>query len=120
MREIIGKTISGLVLAEPARGAKRQVLLTFTDGTFYEFHGGALDGAAGVDAGNLARAASYARLAGYARVTVHPSQPQDGLPAEAPAPQVHPVEQAFLDLAREWRLAAVEAAVRQLMVARCR
>ncbi|MBI5543790.1 MAG: hypothetical protein HY901_07890 [Deltaproteobacteria bacterium] len=58
----IGKTITGILVAENPRLPKRQLFLVFADGTYYELYSstGDLHGAGGVDQGDIAKAVGYA------------------------------------------------------------
>jgi len=50
--QLIGKTIAHIILKEGDSPAS-QLFLLFTDGTYYEFYGGPLTGASGIDRGTL-------------------------------------------------------------------
>jgi len=109
VQEILGKTIAGVVLSENKPRTKGQLLLAFSDETFFEFRGSDLAGAAGLDPGGVKAAVSYARLSGCSRLIVHPPDLPAGAPDEGLLIAQNPVEKGFLGLAAEWQAAAVEA-----------
>lgn len=55
IKGIIGKTITGVLVAETPRQPNTQVFLVFGDGTYYEPHG-LVNSASGVDGGGMAEA----------------------------------------------------------------
>ncbi len=57
LKEIVGKRIAGVVLAESDHDPSQQVFLVFSDGTTFEFHGRQFTCCAGLD--------QAAALAGY-------------------------------------------------------
>lgn len=60
---IIGKKISGVVVAENPRPPHSQVFLVFDDGTHYEFYG-QVNSASGLDRGGMEEAERYAKKCG--------------------------------------------------------
>jgi hypothetical protein len=58
VRELIGKTVQHVVVAQ---GTRHQVFLVFTDGTYFEFYGQQFRGTGGVDSGGLEAALAYVR-----------------------------------------------------------
>lgn len=68
IREIIGKNISGVVVAQNDKSPRIQLFLTFTDGTYFEIWGDNFSCAGGIDRGGAATAAGYAQALG-ARIT---------------------------------------------------
>jgi hypothetical protein len=73
VRQIVGKSISGVVVAETPRALRRQVFLVFTDNTHFEFWGDSLTGAGGVDTGGLEEVGNYIAKCG-AKVTMEVSE----------------------------------------------
>lgn len=62
IREIVGKTISGVVIAQnQERSPRNQVFLTFSDGTYFEIWGDSFTCAGGVDRGTADDAIAYAK-----------------------------------------------------------
>jgi hypothetical protein len=58
VREIVGKTIAGVVVKESDGLPRRQVFLLLTDGTYFEFYG-VLYGISGVRNGSLEAVRKY-------------------------------------------------------------
>lgn len=71
LAKILGKTISGVVVASKDREPKQQVFLTFTDGTYFEFWGEQFSCAGGVDDGGIEKAVSYAEGIGATVTNVY-------------------------------------------------
>ncbi|MGE0594655.1 MAG: hypothetical protein AB7G23_08975 [Vicinamibacterales bacterium] len=61
IRDIVGKSIAGVVVKESDRPPRRQVFLVFSDGTYYELYSGSGDikGAGGIDTGGLEAVRNY-------------------------------------------------------------
>ena len=61
IRQIVGKTISGVVVKEADRLPRMQVYLLFTDGTYFEIHSGSGDmcWASRLDVGGIERVREY-------------------------------------------------------------
>ena len=61
VKQIIGKTISGVVVKESKNSPRTQLFLLFNDGTYYEFYSGLGDicGAGGVDRGGIHEVNQY-------------------------------------------------------------
>jgi len=68
IKNIIGKTISGIVVANNMANPKQQMFLIFSDGTYLEFYGEGFSCAGGLDFGGAAEASQYAEGMG-ARIT---------------------------------------------------
>ena len=62
IKQIVGKTVAGVVVADSAtrKSPSQHLFLTFTDGTFFEIYGEDFSGASGVNPGGLAEVASCA------------------------------------------------------------
>lgn len=60
IKNIIGKKISKIIVAENTNTPKRQVFLVFSDDTYFEFYGDIFSGAGGVDEGGFEAAKKYA------------------------------------------------------------
>jgi hypothetical protein len=60
IREVLGKTISGIVVGENSTQPKVQLFITFTDGTYFEIYGESFSCASGVNRGGVAEATKYA------------------------------------------------------------
>ncbi len=73
IREIVGKSIAGIVVAENNRSPRVQLFLTFTDGTYFEIWGDSFSCAGGVDRGDAETAAAYARLFGARITKIYPN-----------------------------------------------
>lgn len=58
--DIVGKTISDVVVASNEKRPKQQVFLVFSDGTFFEIYGESFSCAADLDRGGLEDALEYA------------------------------------------------------------
>jgi hypothetical protein len=61
IRNIVGKTISGVVVKEADRLPRSQIYLLFSDGTYFEIYSGSGDmsGAGGVDVGGIEEVRRY-------------------------------------------------------------
>jgi|CXWL01.1.fsa_nt_gi hypothetical protein len=61
IRNIVGKTISGVVVKEADRLPRSQIYLLFSDGTYFEIYSGSGDmsGAGGVDVGGIEKVRQY-------------------------------------------------------------
>ena len=61
IRQIVGKTISGVVVKEADRLPRMQVYLLFTDGTYFEIYSGSGDmsWASCLDVGSIERVREY-------------------------------------------------------------
>lgn len=67
--QIVGKTISGIVVAKKSNYPCVQLFITFTDGTYFEIYGDDFTCAGGVDRGDAEKAASYAKSFAGAKIT---------------------------------------------------
>ncbi len=72
--DILGKTISAVVVAENNRQPRHQVFLVFSDDTQLELYGEAFTCSGSLDRGGVPRAESYAKKLG-ARITEIYSEP---------------------------------------------
>lgn len=61
IRDVVGKTISGVVVKEADRLPRTQIFLLFTDGTYFEIYSGSGDisGAGGIDVGGIDKVRQY-------------------------------------------------------------
>ena len=66
----IGKTITGVVVAENTDEPKQRVFLVFSDDTYFEFYGKSFSCTGGVYRGGLEKAKQYARAMSNSRLTV--------------------------------------------------
>lgn len=57
LRQIVGKTISSVIVAKNHKSPENQVFLIFEDGSYFEFWGPEFSCAGGVEPGGLAQAA---------------------------------------------------------------
>ena len=57
--EIVGKQVTGVIVAKNSRAPEQQLFLTFSDGTYFEIWGSSFNCAGGVDKGGVQSAASY-------------------------------------------------------------
>jgi hypothetical protein len=55
IQQVIGKTISGVIVAKAQGRKSQQVFLVFNDETYFEFFGDSFTGGGGVDQGGLER-----------------------------------------------------------------
>jgi len=62
--DIIGKTISDVVVANKNGEPRQEVFLVFSDGTYFEFWGNSFTGAGGVRNGGLVEVSSYVKHMG--------------------------------------------------------
>lgn len=62
LKEIVGKRIAGVVVAESDQDSRQQVFLVFGDGTTFEFHGNHFTCSAGLK--ESARLANYLKSGG--------------------------------------------------------
>jgi hypothetical protein len=60
IKQIVGKTVSGIVVASKDGAPRQQLFLSFTDGTYFEIWGESFSCAGGVDTGSHATAVAYA------------------------------------------------------------
>lgn len=60
LSKILGKTISGVVVAENHRNPKQQVFIVFSNGTYLEIYGDEFTCANGLDSGGVEEAVAYA------------------------------------------------------------
>ncbi len=62
IRDIVGKTITGVVVKASDRAPRSQVFLVFSDGTYYELYSVSdIKGAGGIDTGGLEAVRNYMR-----------------------------------------------------------
>jgi hypothetical protein len=59
VRQVIGKTISSVVVGKSKHDPQVQVFLVFDDGTYFEFWGAHFRGAGRVDRGGVQEASAY-------------------------------------------------------------
>ena len=64
IRKVLGKTISGIVVAGNDKEPKIQLFLTFTDGTFFEIWGNSFDCCSELDSGGVSEVKRYAESHG--------------------------------------------------------
>jgi len=64
INEILGKTITGIVVSKKPGSPGQQVFLIFNDGTYFEFWGESFTGAGGVDAGGIEKVRLYVAQCG--------------------------------------------------------
>lgn len=64
VRDIIGKTIVGVVAAENTRSPTTQLFLAFSDGTYFEIWGDTFTGAGGLDQGGARDIVKYVESTG--------------------------------------------------------
>lgn len=72
VKEIIGKTISSVVVGYNRKDPQNQVFLIFDDGTQFEFWGRDFNCAGGVDIGDQAKAINYIEKLGGSVTQIHP------------------------------------------------
>jgi hypothetical protein len=60
LKQVIGKHISGVVVASRPSSPRQQLFLTFADGTYFEIWGDSFSCAGGVDLGGAPAAIAYA------------------------------------------------------------
>lgn len=63
VRELVGRTVTNVVVAENTRQPYTQVFLVLDDGTYYEFYG-TVNSASGARLGSADDAERYARMFG--------------------------------------------------------
>lgn len=80
--DIVGKQITGVVVADNERPPRQQVFLLFSDGTSFEFYGDQFSCTGGLDRHDAADAIRYARKAGAAIRQVHPKSEPDSAPTD--------------------------------------
>lgn len=73
IKEIVGKTICGAVVAVNSETPRVQLFLTFTDGTYFEIYGDSYTGAGGVDRGDTKTATAYAKSFGAEITQTYPA-----------------------------------------------
>ena len=56
---LIGRTVSGVIVAESEKRPRQQVFLTFTDGTYFEFWGDQFSCAGGLQRGGISEVTAY-------------------------------------------------------------
>jgi hypothetical protein len=79
IRQIIGKSVSGVVLAEnDERSPRTQLFLTFSDGTYLEIWGDEFTYAGAFDRGTIETASAYAKKFGSRITEIHPSPASEG------------------------------------------
>jgi len=71
--DIIGKTISDVVIANKDSEPKLEVFLVFSDGTYFEFWGNSFTGAGGVNRGGLVEVSDYVKSMGARITEVYPA-----------------------------------------------
>lgn len=74
VREIVGKSVSGVIVAKNDQGEPHvQVFLTFSDGTYFEFWGENFSCAGGVMRGDKSAVATYLESLGAAITKTFPA-----------------------------------------------
>jgi len=58
MQRLVGKTISHVII-KTGISPQSQLFLVFTDGSYYEFFGGMISGATGLDVGGIEEVRRY-------------------------------------------------------------
>jgi hypothetical protein len=84
IRQIVGKTISGVLVADVANSPRRQVFLTFDDETHFELWGREISGTGGVDPGGFEKVRTNVEIAGSK--IVMEAAPKAGLVATEATP----------------------------------
>lgn len=69
--DIIGKTITDVIVAENVNAPNQRVFLVFSDNTYFEFYG-SFSCTSGVNRGGLVEAKQYAGKMGGSNVRVYP------------------------------------------------
>ena len=59
IEQIVGKTISGVVVKKRDTFPRSQVFILFSDNTYYELYGEVIKGAGGIDRGGLEAVLKY-------------------------------------------------------------
>jgi hypothetical protein len=65
IKEVVGKTVKGVIVTEGEKGPHSQVFLVFSDNTYYELYTSnsmTISGAGGIDKGGMQAARAYASL----------------------------------------------------------
>lgn len=70
--EIIGKTITEVIVAENVNDPRARVFLVFSDDTYFEFYGNSFSCTGGVNRGDLEKATQCARAMGGSTIKVYP------------------------------------------------
>lgn len=73
IKQIVGKTITGVVVADQRSGTRRQMFLIFNDDTHFELWGDSFTGASGLDFGGLEKVRNYSANCG-SEITMEISQ----------------------------------------------
>ena len=74
IKQIIGKTIERVVVAQSSVAPKQQVFLLFSDGTHFELYGEQFTCGAGLDEGGMDRVRGYVHGSGGTLDLVHPEE----------------------------------------------
>ena len=76
IRDVVGKTISGVVVKEADRLPRTQIFRLFTDGTYFEIYSGSGDisGAGGIDVGGIEKVRQYMNAAHRIVIEEPPSE----------------------------------------------
>lgn len=69
IKQIVGKTIAAVVIADNGRRPRHQIFLVFDDETSYEIYGDSFTCAGGIDKMGIERVLEYAKLAMGGEVT---------------------------------------------------
>jgi hypothetical protein len=72
INNIIGKTISSVIVAENKKSPKKRVFLVFSDDTYFEFYGENFSCTSGVDKGGLDKATQYAHAMSGSTIKIYP------------------------------------------------
>ena len=103
IRQVLGKTISGIVVAENDKEPAMQLFLTFTDGTYFEIWGNSFNCCSELDRGGVAEAKRYAESQGaiVGKISVITQGKQSKKKSKKPKDMMGMlVEQAYEDLMR--------------------
>jgi len=73
-KQIVGRTITSVVVASNDAGPQNQAFLVFDDGTRVEFWGPLFSCAGGVDRGGVEEAVRYAQKLGAEITAVYPAR----------------------------------------------
>jgi len=81
--KIIGRTVSGVVVASNPNGPQHQVFVCFADGTAFEIYGESFSCADGLDTGGLPEAIRYAESMGGKIERIYPTALAQAVSTEA-------------------------------------
>lgn len=69
LKDIVGKTITAVAVGSREKNPAHQVMLIFSDGTYFEFWGNSFTCAGGVDRGGIKDACAYIEKCANGEVT---------------------------------------------------